>query len=263
MYPFLLKLVITSLLGAKLLTIAMDAVKEELTAEKGKWIHIIYPNPEPVECIRDQYGVDLLGLESREEASSALGEILGSECFKCIQLTSSLIGLDQRLKPIGIFVVKPGGDSYTGRYVDLFERLVREWIGYFTDIIQVESDPEDYDQAWSFQRELAEAISSLREQFPDNPVALNLESFPRKLAPQAILAGLTGGALMAYYLYDNLPFIQPLPPVKIDEETLNRVLEGSAPVRLIESYAEARIIVYNAEEDKYEVNPSMPLQNKD
>jgi hypothetical protein len=239
------------------LTIAMDAVKEELRTEKGKWIHIIYPNPEPVECVEKEFSIDLLGLESGEEASSVLGEIMGSECFKCIQLTNSLIGLDHRLKPLSIFVIKPGGDSYRARYTDLFERLVREWVGYYTDTIQVESDPDDYDQAWSFQRELSDAIMSIKKQFPDNPIAVNLESFPGKLAPQAILAGLTGGALMGYYLYDNLPFIQPLPPIRLDWETIRQVQEGSAPVSLIEAYAEARIIVYDAEEDKYKLNPSI------
>ncbi|MCE4606938.1 MAG: hypothetical protein F7B59_06405 [Desulfurococcales archaeon] len=245
------------------MSITMDAVEERLLGEKGKWIHILYPNPEVTGCVVDEYGFNPLKLESDNEVSSAIGSLLGSDCFKCIRLTANIIGLDPRLKPAGILVVKPSGDEYQGRYVRLFSSILREWTGHYTDLIEVDADPSDYENLWSFQSELAKALKGLREKYPDNPLALNLESFPRHAVPQALLAGIQGGVFMVYYLFDSLPFIQPLPPFRLDEELVKSLSEGTAPVQLLESYTEARLIVYDPEEEKYKLNPGLDLGSGD
>jgi hypothetical protein len=245
------------------LSITMDTVEERLIGEKGKWVHILFPNPATADCVISEYGFNPLRLESDNEVSSAIGSLLGSDCFKCIKLTASIIGLDSRLKPAGILVVKPSGDEYIGRYFKLFSALTREWTGHYTDTIEIEADPNDYEALWYFQAELTKAIGHLRKRYPDNPVALNLESFPKHTLPQTLLAGLLGGAIMAYYMFDSLPFIQPLPPLKLDEELVKSLSEGTAPVQLLESYTEARLIVFDPEEERYKLNPGLYLDSED
>ena len=243
------------------MSITMDTVEERLIGEKGKWIHILYPNPEIADCIISEYGFNPLRLETDNEVSSAIGSLLGSDCFKCIKLTASIIGLDSRLKPAGLLVVKPVINEYFERYVKLFSSILREWTGHYTDTIEIESDPSDYESLWSFQSELTSTLKNLRSRYPDNPIALNLESFPDNSRPQTILAGIIGGAFMTYYMFDSLPFIQPLPPLKLDEELINSLSKGTAPVQLIESYTEARLIVYDPEEERYKLNPGLNLDS--
>ncbi len=239
----------------------MDTVEERLIGEKGKWIHILYPNPVIADCVIKEYGFNPMRLETDGEVSSAIGSLLGSDCFKCISLTANIIGLDSRLKPAGLLVVKPVIDEYFDRYVKLFSSILREWTGHYTDTLKFEANPSDYESLWSFQSELTNTLKDLRRKHPDNPIALNLESFPNYSRPQAILAGIIAGAFMTYYMFDSLPFIQPLPPFKLDDELINSLSKGTAPVQLLESYTEARLILYDPEEEGYKLNPGLNLDS--
>ncbi len=238
------------------MSITADVAAEKSYSDTGKWIHVVYPNPQAEECLAKKHGV--VFHEAAERSIMPLVEsITDTSCFPCISLLQTLVSLDPRLRPATILVIKPSTDKYTSRFTEAFPHIASSLTGYSVEEVEIDVFIESPETLWNLTAGLYRILAKTtkrRGAFTPR-VAVNLESFPPHTKPSSVIASLLAGVRMLYYNVNGLPFIHPIPPVEVDHTLLEAIAEAIIPGEELDALLESRLLVSTPLDEKPRPNP--------